>query len=1126
MKKLTLTLIIMVIAAIAPAQTIEHIYHYNHHEVITKDGYQQISLEGCLPTGQVGEPTLPWQSVSLMLPQGQEALAVNVEFMVYVELEGNYNIYPYQQPRPYSIDKDIPFAKNESLYRSETAYPENSFSKVNTYYLNGVAFAFSGFTPVQYVPATGKVSIARTVRVTIETTASRDDHSRKLWLTPENKASIQRLAQNEDMIGSYNQRGREITGYDMLVITAESWIPNFGEYLNLYNDKGIRTHIVSLEDIYSQTTGRDEQEQIRNYIIQEYENNGISMVILGGDVAIVPFRYLWCFAQEGEEDQLPSDMYYACLDGTLNDDNDDRWGEVGEDDLLPELGIGRLPFNNESQFNVIMQKTFSYLHDPVLGEFTSPILGAEHLGDGYYGSDDMERLIGTNSDYDYTTQGYPTNYNFKRYYATPSMNWSGTAFKNVFGTGGQYVHHVGHANTTLVAGWDASFMGDNFFPNNDGINHNYMLFHSHGCICGDFSHSCILERMVTIPTGFVVTTGNSRYGWYVPWGDGMAAHIHREFVDAYCHDHIPTVGMALREAKIATAPYVTTAWGEDGCMRWNIYCLNVIGDGALYPWFEEPFAPNVVFEKGLTNGITSTQVHVSHFDAPIDNFSVRLFNGETLLAQAITDANGNAVLNFSPALDVDGDMQLIVTGQSAWPQTFEVNHINDGEAFVYGDILGFDAEPQYGTESLWVSGDLYNKGNVAANAVHASITSDCEYIVPNSNNNFTIDVLEPNANQHFDHLGSIAIANNVPDQTLFTLLLTTYVGDITHTTQKSFLAQAPNLQFADIVIDDSMGDNNGYADPGEQITLQVNGINIGHAIAPDTYLTVSCDNPGLHFAEETIQIGEIDRDGNFTVNVGLYTDDDMINGTVVHLYMELHTGEYTTTMAQTLTIGIMLETFESGDFSFTRWEHYGDQHWFITDDESHTGNYSARSGAIDDDEVTNLVVTAEVFEDSEISFWFKTSTEHNKDLLAFFIDNTMLDWWSGENDWTYVSFSFEAGNHVFRWLYDKNQRNNAGSDCVWIDDITLPRACTITKVEEIVTQKSTEIYPNPCNGSFYIKLEAKSEVNVFNMMGQTILALHDVEGIQQIHLSNAPSGMYLIQIQNETGVETKKLMVK
>ncbi len=373
MKKLSLILFLLASTLFVQAQAIEQVYHFTQPTIKTVGEYHQIGFHGCLPNGIVGEPSLPWQSVSLMLPQGQEAVSINIEFADFVEIDGFYNLMPAQQPRPVSSEKEIPFAKNESIYRSENVYPTRSYNKATTQYLNGVAFAFSAFTPVQYVPATGKVSYAQTVKVTIETRASRDDHSRKLWLTPSNEQSIKRLAQNPSQLGSYNKRGREIGGYDMLVITSEEWVPRFGDYLNLYNDKGIRTRIVALEEIYATMDGRDEPEQIRNYIIQEYEENGISMVSLGGDVSIVPFRFLWCFAQEGDEDQLPSDMYYACLDGTLNDDDDDRWGEVGEDDLLPELGIGRLPFNNEAQFETIMHKTFSYLQTPVLGEFLSLI---------------------------------------------------------------------------------------------------------------------------------------------------------------------------------------------------------------------------------------------------------------------------------------------------------------------------------------------------------------------------------------------------------------------------------------------------------------------------------------------------------------------------------------------------------------------------------------------------------------------------------------------------------------------------------------------------------------------------------------------------------------------------------
>ena len=163
MKKLSLFLVLLAATMFAQAETIEHIYHFSQPIVSSQGEYQQIGFQGCLPSGMVGEPTLPWQSVSLMLPQGQEAVSVNVELLDFVELEGSFNLYPGQKPRPISSEEKIPFAKNESLYRSNEAYPVHSYTHVSTQYLNGVAFAFSGFTPVQYVPATGKVSYAQTV---------------------------------------------------------------------------------------------------------------------------------------------------------------------------------------------------------------------------------------------------------------------------------------------------------------------------------------------------------------------------------------------------------------------------------------------------------------------------------------------------------------------------------------------------------------------------------------------------------------------------------------------------------------------------------------------------------------------------------------------------------------------------------------------------------------------------------------------------------------------------------------------------------------------------------------------------------------------------------------------------
>ena len=233
---------------------------------------------------------------------------------------------------------------------------------------------------------------------------------------------------------------------------------------------------------------------------------------------------------------------------------------------------------------------------------------------------------------------------------------------------------------------------------------------------------------------------------------------------------------------------------------------------------------------------------------------------------------------------------------------------------------------------------------------------------------------------------------------------------------------------------------------------------------------------------------------------------------------------YATHLDHSFSVGVAVETFESGNFNFVEWEHSGNQYWFVTNDEAHSGTFSARSGAIDDAETSSLLVYTEILLDGEISFWFKTSTENRKDLLAFFIDDVLMDYWSGESDWSYASFDFNSGNHVFKWVYAKNRNGQGGRDCVWIDDVTFPRTCYITKVEETVMPSANALYPNPTNGSFTLEVAEESNISIFNTLGQNVMNLNKVNGSQQLHLNE--TGIYFVRISNASGVEVKKVVVE
>ena len=81
-------------------------------------------------------------------------------------------------------------------------------------------------------------------------------------------------------------------------------------------------------------------------------------------------------------------------------------------------------------------------------------------------------------------------------------------------------------------------------------------------------------------------------------------------------------------------------------------------------------------------------------------------------------------------------------------------------------------------------------------------------------------------------------------------------------------------------------------------------------------------------------------------------------------------------------------------------------------------------------------------------------------------------------------------------------------------------------MEEVTEQKTNVLYPNPTTGSFTIELVEESNISIYNMLGQQIMQLGKVSGLQHFDIGNAPKGLYFIQIQNGNQTEVKKLIVE
>ncbi len=89
-----------------------------------------------------------------------------------------------------------------------------------------------------------------------------------------------------------------------------------------------------------------------------------------------------------------------------------------------------------------------------------------------------------------------------------------------------------------------------------------------------------------------------------------------------------------------------------------------------------------------------------------------------------------------------------------------------------------------------------------------------------------------------------------------------------------------------------------------------------------------------------------------------------------------------------------------------------------------------------------------------------------------------------------------------------------------------------TSVFEIENLQSFEIFPNPNDGTFFLKIEFEKreniEISIFNELGQTIQKYNRNDNfiLEKTNLENLASGLFFIKIKTEKGVVVKRVVVQ
>jgi hypothetical protein len=509
------------------------------------------------------------------------------------------------------------------------------------------------------------------------------------------------------------------------------------------------------------------------------------------------------------------------------------------------------------------------------------------------------------------------------------------------------------------------------------------------------------------------------------------------------------------------------------------------------------------------------------------------FNGEILDAEVVN--GGQAVLNFAAVVE-PGDILITATSFNTIPYQALVPVTPADGPYVVGNATGINDATGNGNglaeynEQIGLDINAQNIGVEVATNVNAVVTcNNAAVVIDDNTHNF--GTLNAGASSEVSNAFSFHLNGFVADQTVV-MFVVTYTDGAGNTWSSNIpvTIQAPEFDCVNTFsINDSQGNNNGRLDAGETVTITLPVTNSGHAataVPVNAALTTAVSGATINGSPDNLGVIQPGQTVNAQFTLSLSSD---VTATVaIDMLLAITSDFYGNNCNQTISANQSMEDWETGDDNSYNWAYSGDADWFVTSAQAYEGNYSMQSGNINDNDLTSMYIVVNSPSVFDMSFSFKTSTEDGYDFLSFLVDNAEQGSWSGENDWTEVSYPLTAGSHNLRWRYAKDFTVSSGSDACWVDNIVLPVSANVGVNEGGTNAYVLTAYPVPFADAVNVRMNslfsASCTLRVLNSMGslveeKTVIA-HSGSNNWTFDSRAWAAGLYTIQISTEQGVET------
>lgn len=796
---------------------------------------------------QKGAPDLPILATSVIIP-GDADMKVEVISAIYEEFE-NINIAPSKGNLLRTIDPaTVPYEYGQQYNRNDF-YPGKLADLRDPYIVRDYRGQTLIFQPFQYNPVT------KTLRVY---------HDVELHISESGVSSINVLSNNGGLnkvdsrfnsiyqhhFLNYNSTASRYTPVEeqgnMLIISYGDFMDEMQALIDWKIQSGTPTEIVDVATIGNAS-------DIKDYVADYYNNNGLTFLLLVGDAA-----------------QVPSST-------VSGNDSDNDYAYVLGSDHYPDLFVGRFSAENEDHVNTMVTRTLDYEMNPIADTswYNKAMSVASNQGPGDDNEMDYEHMRNITNNkllpftYNHAYEHFDGSQGGEDADGNPSASMVATDIES----GVSIINYVGHGSTTA---WSTSGFSNNNVNNLTNVGKLPFIF-SVACVNGNFVGStCFGEAWLRAedngePTGaiaaFMSTINQS-------WDPPMRGQD--EMNDLIVETYADNVKRTFGGIAMNGCMNMNDVYGSGGDVMTDTW--TIFGDPSLSIRTAAPADMMVSHPATLFLGATSITI-TSDAEGGIAALTM---NGEIL--GTATVEGGSATITFDPLNNV-GLTNFVVTGFNFRPYITTIEVVPNAGAFIVyatntiNDASGNNNGMLDYNESILLTVGLSNVGVEAAEDVNVTISSSSEFIT-------ITDDTEPYGNLPAGDTVSvtdgfaITVAEDVSDNEQIQFDVTAVDAEGRAVWESAFIlsAHAPVLNFLSFNIDDSEGNGNGKIEPGETVNLLVDIANNGSSIAFNVMGELVSESAYVTINSEPQSLGDLEESESAQVAFSVSSDSDTPEG--------------------------------------------------------------------------------------------------------------------------------------------------------------------------------------------------------------------------------------------------------